>query len=323
MGTEPKGAVPDSASSPSASIKALIAPPADVEQRPGDFVNTTPGELVMHNEMTCDSHSGRCGCDRAFVGLASGKSTTIAVVTTISHADFLERTTNTAHEKGWPGTTAADVRRQAATFSTVLEQFEDGSTFTVKIGKGLKLIPRKVATVGPKERAAVEHYSVTIPCHRRKKRVAMNTAVPVTNVPVTCPTCSRIYDITLTRTETGCEIGGKLRTPGAPAPKPTPIPKQEKTRQKPSIPPDILMQLPQIAAGGATVSFKYETDNAGPVYVTDKAAFARWCEANGQKPEFASWPIGTMPDGLTQLPWLPKSIASLIAAHYGVKLEEW
>jgi hypothetical protein len=281
---------------------------------------TTPGELLMHNEMTCDDHTNACGCDRAFVGLLSGKTTTIAAAATISQADFLERTTNTAHEKNWPGTTAADIRRQATTFSASLETFEDGSTFGIKIGRSLRLSPLNVTRKAPSAREPVEYYSVTIPCHKRKKQVAMNTAVPVTNAAVPCPACKRIWDITLTRTDVGCEIGGKVRAPGAPAPTQTPIPK--KAKPKPAIPPEILVLLPQIAGGGAKVTFKYETDNAGPVFVTDTAAFARWCAANGQKPEHALWPFGTTPDGLTELPWMPKAVAALVAAHYRVKLEE-
>lgn len=53
--------------------------------RADDFAHTVPGELVMVNPIVCDRDRNAerdqgCGCGRAFIGLTSGKATTLAVV---------------------------------------------------------------------------------------------------------------------------------------------------------------------------------------------------------------------------------------------------
>jgi hypothetical protein len=51
---------------------------------PGDFSFTVEGELVLANDLVCardrDDPDGGCGCGRAFVGLASRRATTTALV---------------------------------------------------------------------------------------------------------------------------------------------------------------------------------------------------------------------------------------------------
>ena len=51
---------------------------------PGDFCFTVEGELVLANDLICATDrgdpGGGCGCGRAFVGLASRRATTTALV---------------------------------------------------------------------------------------------------------------------------------------------------------------------------------------------------------------------------------------------------
>lgn len=60
-------------------MKLLVAAVGDRED---DFAYTVPGEVVM-SAVPCDRDlraGGECGCSRAFIGLASGRATTAAVV---------------------------------------------------------------------------------------------------------------------------------------------------------------------------------------------------------------------------------------------------
>jgi hypothetical protein len=88
-------------------LKVLVA---SAGSGAGDYAWTDEGEVVIFNPMVCDSTSGRCGCDRAFVGLRSRKSTTVAKVASrdFTDAEIDELVAGFVDDDGF--LTAADVR---------------------------------------------------------------------------------------------------------------------------------------------------------------------------------------------------------------------
>lgn len=65
----------------SALMKVVVATSETQEQRRNDFHFATEGEIVLPAEPHDDEPvDGPCGCQRAFDGIASGKSTTTAKV---------------------------------------------------------------------------------------------------------------------------------------------------------------------------------------------------------------------------------------------------
>jgi hypothetical protein len=65
-------------------MKLLTATREGQGDREGDFCSAVEGELVILGDMCAtdraDPVNGRCGCGRAFAGLASRKATTTALV---------------------------------------------------------------------------------------------------------------------------------------------------------------------------------------------------------------------------------------------------
>lgn len=55
---------------------------AGIRRLGSDFKWTDDGEMLSFNPAVCDNWkvSGKCGCERAFVGLDSAKATTLAIV---------------------------------------------------------------------------------------------------------------------------------------------------------------------------------------------------------------------------------------------------
>ena len=70
------------------ATKALISTTATQNDYPGDFCWTEDGEVVVSGVLgMCESHRhagsdgiSRCGCDRAWSGVSSGRHTTTAAV---------------------------------------------------------------------------------------------------------------------------------------------------------------------------------------------------------------------------------------------------
>lgn len=191
------------------TLKVLLAPDADVPRGKGDFAWTTPGEIVMHNEKTCESHAGAnaCGCNRAFVGTSSAKSTTVAVVATMSGAEFIARMTATGYAAGWPGIVSDDdVRRQAMMFAATLAEYEDGSTFGVKVSKTrVALLPRDARRLVPEVAPTTTRGTLKTPCHGRRKTIEVPNDKP-SDLVFTCTACGRAYDAAVRVGEKGLTV---------------------------------------------------------------------------------------------------------------------
>jgi hypothetical protein len=68
-------------------MKVLLADTTTLGTRPGDFGFADAGEICIPGDFAmCDSHRvaagrlSRCGCDRAFQSITSGKNTTSVIV---------------------------------------------------------------------------------------------------------------------------------------------------------------------------------------------------------------------------------------------------
>lgn len=80
--------------------KVLTAATGD---RDSDFSFADAGEVVILNPMVCDDTTGRCGCDRALVGMKSHKATTVAKVGVVELTDKEIKEFVTAYCKAWDG----------------------------------------------------------------------------------------------------------------------------------------------------------------------------------------------------------------------------
>ncbi len=67
-------------------MKVLVATRQTQGAVRGDFCHTIDGELVTPHVVEC-SDPERCGCSRAFSGLASDRATTTAMVVDLEHID--------------------------------------------------------------------------------------------------------------------------------------------------------------------------------------------------------------------------------------------
>lgn len=67
-------------------MKVLVATRQTQGAVRGDFCHTVDGELVTPHVVEC-ADGDRCGCARAFSGLASDRATTTAMVVDLEHVD--------------------------------------------------------------------------------------------------------------------------------------------------------------------------------------------------------------------------------------------
>ena len=67
-------------------MKVLVATRQTQGAIAGDFCHTVEGELVTPHIVEC-ADPERCGCGRAFSGLASDRATTTAMVVDLDHVD--------------------------------------------------------------------------------------------------------------------------------------------------------------------------------------------------------------------------------------------
>lgn len=81
---------------------------AGAGSRPEDFAHTIPGEIVYIGTICAadlpeQGGNGRCGCGRAFSGVASGKATTVAVVADLELTmdDLAAMLTDRFTRSGW------------------------------------------------------------------------------------------------------------------------------------------------------------------------------------------------------------------------------
>lgn len=98
-------------------MKVLQAAQGD---QPGDFSWTVPGELLYIGPVCAQDDAGGdgCGCGRSFTGLATGKSTTVALVaeTDVDLDGLTELLRTHLLDGGWSGVDqwAAELARDVA-----------------------------------------------------------------------------------------------------------------------------------------------------------------------------------------------------------------
>lgn len=76
---------------------------ASTGHRTEDYSWADAGEVVILNPMVCDDTTGRCGCDRALVGMKSRKSTTVAAVKVLELSDEEVAGLVASYGEAWEG----------------------------------------------------------------------------------------------------------------------------------------------------------------------------------------------------------------------------
>lgn len=131
-------------------MKVLVSTTTSQSTQPGDFSWTIDGELVIVGGYAkCDSHLhaqgglSRCGCDRAFVGLGSSKSTTTAVVAEldITRDAFIEMLAEKLHTGH--GFTREEAHEQAVAEVDDVLEFAD----SLDLGRIARMAPGELYSI--------------------------------------------------------------------------------------------------------------------------------------------------------------------------------
>ena len=96
--------------------------------RPGDFAWTVEGELVTVELAECATPS-TCGCGRGFVGLASGRATTTAMVVDLPHVsadDLRDVVRDWLDRAGWSD--LLDERGAAHELDEIIDEHVENTT---------------------------------------------------------------------------------------------------------------------------------------------------------------------------------------------------
>lgn len=83
-------------------VRILVATTEGQGTRPGDYAWAVEGELVYVPALVCDDPG--CGCARGFAGMASGRSTTTALVVEradLSPNDVSNALSDSLERQGW------------------------------------------------------------------------------------------------------------------------------------------------------------------------------------------------------------------------------
>lgn len=83
-------------------MKVIAATPPPQPAEDGDYFAAVEGELVMFPILQCDGTE--CGCDRGFVGLASGAATSTATVANLpgmTRTRLRDALFDSLHRRGW------------------------------------------------------------------------------------------------------------------------------------------------------------------------------------------------------------------------------
>lgn len=113
-------------------MRVLAAPTGDYPRDDDGFNYCLPGELLTRSTVCDSGREGRCGCERSWSGIASGKAVTLAHVVDRDVQAEVYAATVADHltEQGWPRQHAEE---EAAFLAELAAEFNVGAYVTITL----------------------------------------------------------------------------------------------------------------------------------------------------------------------------------------------